>query len=178
VEEDRPVFGDLKVDEKFCWDHRKDKIDGWCAGCEHGLLQKISQTSYRSVDRPTENRSLWTGAEEWKVRRGTDECGGVSLCERCKTALYFEVRRVLFKKVKFCDGCVQKRAEEAAAADEQAKIQRFLRRLVDVVWQEATESEAVPSTDWSDRLIARAKQQDTDDPDDREIDLPGRGDRA
>jgi hypothetical protein len=31
-----------------------------------------------------------------------------------------------------------------------------LRRLVDVVWNEATESTAVPSTDWADRLIDRA----------------------
>lgn len=31
-----------------------------------------------------------------------------------------------------------------------------LRRLVDVVWNEATESTAVPSTNWADRLIERA----------------------
>jgi hypothetical protein len=31
-----------------------------------------------------------------------------------------------------------------------------LRRLVDIVWNEATESTTVPSTDWADRLIDRA----------------------
>lgn len=31
-----------------------------------------------------------------------------------------------------------------------------LRRLVDVVWQTATESQAVPSTAWADRMIAQA----------------------
>lgn len=32
----------------------------------------------------------------------------------------------------------------------------FLRRVVDVAWQAATESAAVPSTDWADRIIAKA----------------------
>lgn len=31
-----------------------------------------------------------------------------------------------------------------------------LRKLVDVVWSEATESTAVPSTKWADKLIDRA----------------------
>ncbi len=31
-----------------------------------------------------------------------------------------------------------------------------LRRLVDLVWNEATESQAVPSTEWADRMIADA----------------------
>lgn len=31
-----------------------------------------------------------------------------------------------------------------------------LRRLVDIVWNEATESTAVPSTKWADKLIDRA----------------------
>jgi hypothetical protein len=31
-----------------------------------------------------------------------------------------------------------------------------LRRLVDIVWNEATESTAVPSTKWADRLIDKA----------------------
>lgn len=35
-----------------------------------------------------------------------------------------------------------------------------LRRLVDIVWNEATESTAVPSTDWADRLIVRAISED------------------
>ena len=30
-----------------------------------------------------------------------------------------------------------------------------LRKLVDVVWNECTESTAVPSTDWADRMIDR-----------------------
>lgn len=34
-----------------------------------------------------------------------------------------------------------------------------LRRLVDVVWNEATESTAVPSTNWADRLIDKALSQ-------------------
>lgn len=32
--------------------------------------------------------------------------------------------------------------------------QRDLRELVDLVWNEATESQQVPSTEWADRIIS------------------------
>ncbi len=41
-------------------------------------------------------------------------------------------------------------------ADSFRVSRKELRRLVDIVWNEATESTAVPSTNWADRLIARA----------------------
>jgi len=31
-----------------------------------------------------------------------------------------------------------------------------LRRIVDIAWNEATESETVPSTEWADEIIDRA----------------------
>lgn len=41
---------------------------------------------------------------------------------------------------------------------ELGKVDRaFLRKLVDIVWNEATESTVVPSTNWADRLIERAR---------------------
>lgn len=36
--------------------------------------------------------------------------------------------------------------------------QSFLRHIVDVAWNECTESQTVPSTDWADRMIAHAQQ--------------------
>lgn len=33
---------------------------------------------------------------------------------------------------------------------------RLFRLIVDVAWNEATESTTVPSTDWADRIILRA----------------------
>lgn len=36
------------------------------------------------------------------------------------------------------------------------QTQEFLRHLVDIVWNEVTESEEVPSTAWADELIKRA----------------------
>lgn len=166
---DEPLtFFDLKVGAEFCWDHRKNMVDGWCAGLEHGLLRKRSATTYSHVDRPDDVWSIWPGAGSWKVRRDTNECGGVSLCKRCKDTLFFEVRRDLFKQVDHCDECKKLIAEEQEHAAVLAGEQRFLRRLVDVVWQTATESEAVPSTDWADRMIAEAKRLDATDPDHRD----------
>lgn len=49
------------------------------------------------------------------------------------------------------------RLDEVEAGDEGAAEQAFLRRLVDIAWNEATESETTPSTEWADRLIARAR---------------------
>lgn len=34
---------------------------------------------------------------------------------------------------------------------------QFLRRLVDIVWMEATEGQSVPYTDWADRMIETAR---------------------
>ena len=39
----------------------------------------------------------------------------------------------------------------------ECREQVFLRRIVDRAWNEATESTAVPSTDWADRIIDRAR---------------------
>ena len=36
--------------------------------------------------------------------------------------------------------------------------QSFLRHVIDVAWNECTESQTVPSTDWADRMIAQAEQ--------------------
>jgi len=35
--------------------------------------------------------------------------------------------------------------------------QEFLRHLVDIVWQTAKEDQSVPSTEWADRMIEKAK---------------------
>lgn len=66
-------------------------------------------------------------------------------------------------------GCVKCKRSRAAAKrrergipEKKPKVERVrvsrddLRRLVDVVWNEATESTAVPSTNLADRLIGRA----------------------
>jgi hypothetical protein len=37
--------------------------------------------------------------------------------------------------------------------------QAFHRRIVDIAWNEATESKAVQSTDWADRMIERARKE-------------------
>lgn len=36
--------------------------------------------------------------------------------------------------------------------------QALLRNVVDIAWNEATESTTVPSTDWADRIIERARK--------------------
>lgn len=39
----------------------------------------------------------------------------------------------------------------------ECREQVLLRRIVDLAWNEATESTTVPSTDWADRIINRAR---------------------
>lgn len=40
----------------------------------------------------------------------------------------------------------------------ECREQAFLRRVVDVAWNEATESTAVPATAWADRIIEQARR--------------------
>jgi hypothetical protein len=169
VADESLVFDDLAIGDKFCWDHRRrNLVPGWCAGLEHGLLKKMTKTSYAPPGQPKQERALWHGAERWLVCRDTDVCGGVPLCARCKDRLYDEVRRDLCAKVDLCDECVKHQTEEVAARAKHAREQRFLRRLVDVVWQTCSESEAVPSTDWADRMIAQARKEDAEDSDEED----------
>lgn len=42
--------------------------------------------------------------------------------------------------------------------DQIEQLRPFLRHVIDVAWNECTESQTVPSTDWADRMIAQAKQ--------------------
>jgi len=46
--------------------------------------------------------------------------------------------------------------QEASVAEQPTPQRELLRRLVDETWNEATESSAVPSTEWADRIIERA----------------------
>jgi hypothetical protein len=38
-------------------------------------------------------------------------------------------------------------------------MKAFLRLIVDIAWNECTESSTVPSTEWADRIIAKATAQ-------------------
>lgn len=44
-----------------------------------------------------------------------------------------------------------------ALSEQDSEQRRFLRHLVDVVWQTARESQEVPATEWADRMIAQAR---------------------
>jgi hypothetical protein len=68
-------------------------------------------------------------------------------------------------KMRVCRQCKSRRDEAARRRRGQKpkSVRKFfrvtrddLRRLIDVVWNEATESTAVPSTNWADRLIDKA----------------------
>lgn len=74
----------------------------------------------------------------WKHRKG------IAPTRRCKRCIAAERRRAGL------------RASLTKESKQFLLTRADLRRLVDVVWNEATESIAVPSTKWADKLIDRA----------------------
>lgn len=129
-----------------------------CVDLFEAALRSISAPA-RSPDGDDHDRKLWRKREAILEQAGlTSPSDDVRSVLADKIARIHRIMKAKLADMPFCDTDLKDLLSAEAAlrsAPVSAPARIELRKLVDVVWNECSESTAVPSTKWADKLIDR-----------------------